>query len=514
MVDASLSDGGSGQGPGDPSSPPSSQLSPGTLISGIYRLVRLLGVGGMGEVWEARHERTKGRVALKLLLPEMGRHEEVLRRFQREVEITSGLNHPNIVPVSDADKLPDGRPYLVMEFLEGRDLTSAAGRPMALGEVTEIIEQTAMGLHAAHGQSIIHRDLKPANIFLVPLPGTPRPLVKILDFGISKAMDGLSRLTQTRSVIGTPYYMAPEQATGGMAAMDARADQFSLAAIAYELLTGRMAFEGDGMVNVIYKVVNEAPRTFAMLGTTAPAGVEVAILRGLSKSASGRFGSVLEFSQALKRAESSMVVEPRALVTAPITRETLLLPTTPVATTLRASVGQIEVAAGGMDSPEGATEAATNEAELGVVKPSKRKVIGLLAGGAALAAGILAIVTLRGSPADPQPSPTSAAPLTQTAAPAAAVPTATVPTPAPAAAREATPEPKPAAPPPATARPPESPAKTPIPVPAPLALTPRKTKAKPSATKSQSPDREVPSRIGKAPTGKSARHPGPLNDDL
>src|SRR5450432_980653 len=127
-------------------------LEPGTLVNGLYRLVRLVGVGGMGEVWEARHERTKGRVALKLLLPEMGRNEQVLLRFQREVEITSGLNHPNIVRVSDADKLPNGRPFLVMEFLDGHDLAKVTGRPMAFGEATEIIEQTAMGLHAAHGQ--------------------------------------------------------------------------------------------------------------------------------------------------------------------------------------------------------------------------------------------------------------------------------------------------------------------------------------------------------------------------
>src|SRR5450432_611507 len=214
-------------------------LEPGTLVNGLYRLVRLVGVGGMGEVWEARHERTKGRVALKLLLPEMGRNEQVLLRFQREVEITSGLNHPNIVRVSDADKLQNGRPFLVMEFLEGRDLShvSRTGKPLGLGETLDIIEQTAMGLEAAHRQSVIHRDLKPANLFVVPLAGTRRTVVKILDFGISKALDGLGQLTQSRSVMGTPNYMAPEQATGGASSVNARADQFSLAAIAYELFT-------------------------------------------------------------------------------------------------------------------------------------------------------------------------------------------------------------------------------------------------------------------------------------
>jgi serine/threonine protein kinase len=321
------------------------QMGPGTQVNRIYRLVRLLGAGGMGEVWEARHERTKGRVAIKLLLPEMGQDREVLRRFQREVEITSDLNHPNIVRVSDADNLPDGRPFLVMEFLEGQDLaTYAAGQRLELPRVIEIIEQAAMGLHAAHTRSVIHRDLKPANLFIIPLPGLERPLVKVLDFGISKALDGLSKLTQTRSLMGTPEYMAPEQATGGVSSMDARADQFSLAAIAYELLAGRRAFEGDGMVNVLYKVLNERPPSLASLGATVPRVVEDAVLKGLSKSADGRFGTVLEFSQAVKRGAETVlpgaIFNPsRFEISTPIVQA---MPSTPVVTTIGLTTGQIE----------------------------------------------------------------------------------------------------------------------------------------------------------------------------
>lgn len=332
--------------------PRRSDLEPGAVINGLYRLVRLLGVGGMGEVWEARHERTKGRVALKLLLSEMGHHEEVLLRFQREVEVTSGLNHPNIVRVNDADKLPNGRPFLVMELLEGRDLSyvSRMGQPLTLAETVEIIEQSAMGLQAAHGQSVIHRDLKPANLFLVSLPGTSRVLVKILDFGISKALDGLSHLTQSRNVMGTPHYMAPEQATGGASSVDARADQFSLAAIAYELLTGRMAFSGDGLANVILKVVHEMPPSFASLGIVTTPGVEAVVMRGLAKSADGRFGSVLELSDELKRAAKLGGGAERLQPAAPLPplARTLPLPllgapglTQPLPTTLRASAGQM-----------------------------------------------------------------------------------------------------------------------------------------------------------------------------
>jgi serine/threonine protein kinase len=330
------------------------QMGPGTQVNRIYRLVRLLGAGGMGEVWEARHERTRGRVAIKILLPEIGRDRELLRRFQREVEITSDLNHPNIVRVSDADKLPDGRPFLVMEFLEGQDLAAyAAGQRLGFPRVIDIVEQAAMGLHAAHSRSVIHRDLKPANLFIVPLPGLERPLVKILDFGISKALDGLSKLTKTRSLMGTPDYMAPEQATGGVSSMDARADQFALAAIAYELLAGRRAFEGDGMVNVLYKVLNEWPPSLASVGATAPRAVEDAVLKGLSKSPEGRFGTVLEFSQALKRgAETGLpgiIFKPSRLeaeVPTPIVQS---MPSTPVVPTIGGTTGQIEPL---KDSPE------------------------------------------------------------------------------------------------------------------------------------------------------------------
>jgi Protein kinase domain/PEGA domain len=290
-----------------PASAGQEQVGPGTLVNGIYRLVRCLAAGGMGEVWEGQHERTKGRVALKLLLPEMGRHREVLLRFQREIEVTSGLNHPNIVRVTDANTLPDGRPFLVMELLEGEDLSKILG-PLSLPAVCNIIEQTAQGLHAAHTRSVIHRDLKPENVFLVPLPGSAYPLVKILDFGISKALDGLSVLTRTHTMMGTPNYMAPEQATRGLSSMDSRADQFSLAAIAYELLTGHKAFEGDGMLNVLYRVVHEPPAGFAALGVLVLPAVEAVVMRGLSKSPQERYDSVLEFAEALRRAANSVGV--------------------------------------------------------------------------------------------------------------------------------------------------------------------------------------------------------------
>ncbi len=470
------------------------------LIGGIYRVVRLVGIGGMGEVWEARHERTKGRVALKLLLHEMGHHHEVLLRFQREVEITSGLNHPNIVRVSDADKLPDGRPYLVMEFLEGRDLTHVIGPPMSPAEVADIVEQTAMGLHAAHGQSIIHRDLKPANIFLVPLPGTSRALVKILDFGISKAVDGLSKLTQTRTLMGTPYYMAPEQATGGSSSMDARSDQFSLAAIAYELLTGRMAFAGDGIPNVLYKVVNEAPPSFASLGLTVGASVEATVMRGLSKSAADRYGTILEFGDALTEAtNSSAHAPPEGKVHV---QRTNLLPTATVATTtLRASTGEMESVGGSADSQDaiGGSTAASS---------SRRKAIGFIAAGAVLVVAVLTTLALHRSRAESQSRSKSSAmsggPSTPVASPVAHDP---LPAFVPPAVRE-----EPAAPV-ASARDRGKPAEPEPSQPTPHRAVP-KAASKISTREHPSHEHRAPIPTRRAATGISARHPGPLNDNL
>jgi serine/threonine-protein kinase len=472
-------------------------LAPGALVGGIYRLVRLMGAGGMGEVWEAQHERTKGRVALKVLLAEMGKHEEVLRRFQREVEITSGINHPNIVRVSDADSLPDGRPYLVMEFLEGSDLQKVAGgSAMPLAQVVEIIEQTAMGLHAAHAHSIIHRDLKPANLFLIRLPGTTRPLVKILDFGISKAIDGLSKLTHTHSIMGTPFYMAPEQATGGMTTMDGRADQFSLAAITYELLTGRMAFDGDGMVNVIYKVVNQEPPPFASVGLSLPAGVEHAVRRALSKQANDRFGSVLEFSEALKQAAAGAPVGAAADARpfAATKRSTKLLPTPP-STTLGESAAQIE-SVRRADFPD-------DEMARGRGGGKGR---GLWIGGAAVAvvAGAIAILALRpassvkedtASAHEPPPSVATQPPPAMTPPPPAAA--------APAPAQQA----------PAAAPPPPDPA----PKPAAIAAKPR-VEAQAPQVANEKPAAEGTSRHRPRPKANGsagkARQAAPMNDDL
>jgi serine/threonine-protein kinase len=284
-----------------------------------------------------------------------------------------------------------------MEFLEGHELSTLIrpGHPMLPPEAAEIIEQIALGLQAAHDQHVVHRDLKPANIFLVPLAGSGRVLVKILDFGISKAVDDLSRLTHTQSIMGTPHYMAPEQATGGSSSLDAKADQFSLAAIVYELLTGRMAFLGDGTMNVLYKVVHEMPPSFSALGIGAPTDLEAVVLRGLAKRPEERFPTVLAFARELKRTAglaSTMVKMP--LGRAADGSRTLRLPTA-ASTTLGGGTGELRAPEESERTNEGTQGRARGRVSAGGSANDKRSLRNRVRAsvlGAAVAAAVTAAI--------------------------------------------------------------------------------------------------------------------------
>jgi len=278
-------------------------LQPGQLIEDTYRIVRRVGEGGMGEVYEATHARLSGRYAIKLLLREVASDPTLMARFQREAQITSSLRHPSIVQVLDFRQLPSGVPYIVMEFLDGVDLATEIQKgPMPLPRVQALLEQIASGLSAAHEQGIIHRDLKPANLFLVVLPGSHSELVKIVDFGISKARAANTQLTQASTVMGTPQYMAPEQAMGRGDVLDARADQFSLATIAYEMIAGRCAFAGDSIPMVLYQLVHTEPPPLLVRGQSISPAVDAVIRRGLAKRPENRYASVLDFARAFSAA--------------------------------------------------------------------------------------------------------------------------------------------------------------------------------------------------------------------
>jgi serine/threonine protein kinase len=248
---------------------PDSSLGP----EGRYRLVRQLGVGGMGEVWEADDTVLGRRVALKVLVQELADDARATRRFVREARATAKLTHPNVTRIYDFGR-DGGLPYLVMELLEGDTLADRlAGGPMPPAEAARIGAAVADALDAAHGRGIIHRDVKPSNVLL-----TPAGEVKVMDFGIAAAADETHSTTGS-GLYGTAAYISPERAAG-QAATPA-ADLYSLGAVLYELLTGRPPFLGDSPMLVVRAHLHERPRPVRELAPWVPA--RLARLSGLPR---------------------------------------------------------------------------------------------------------------------------------------------------------------------------------------------------------------------------------------
>ena len=270
----------------------------GSIVAGTYEIVRVLGRGGMGAVWEAHHSRLPGkRVAIKVLHASVADDPEALARFRREAEIACRLGHPNIVEVHDFNKLDDGSPYLILELLEGESLDDRLRKgALSIEDCEAYMRQIASALQCAHAQGVIHRDLKPQNIFLVPSPtGVGPDIVKVLDFGISKIRGSQTVQTQDSTLLGTPQYMAPEQAVGQHDKADARTDIFALGAMLYELLSGQPAFGGQNIPEVVYKVVHVEEAPLTALVTDIPPDKAAAIHKALSKAQDDRFATVDEF---------------------------------------------------------------------------------------------------------------------------------------------------------------------------------------------------------------------------
>jgi serine/threonine protein kinase len=287
-------------------SPATPTLSVGQIVADTYRIVRRIGAGGMGEIYEATHLRLAGRYAIKLLRPEIAATPEALARFKREAMVTSALRHPNIVQVVDFSALEGGAPFLVMELLDGPELAKViAAGPVPLSRVVPMVKQIASGLTAAHESHVVHRDLKPQNIFVLEVVGHEQELIKIVDFGISKVRDLATNLTTKATVMGTVQYMSPEQARGAIDDIDAKTDQFALAAIVYEMLTGQDAFVGDSATSVLYQIVHEAPRGLVDPNSSIPAAVRAVLRRALAKDKNERFATVMAFSTALEAAASA-----------------------------------------------------------------------------------------------------------------------------------------------------------------------------------------------------------------
>ncbi|MDI1482348.1 serine/threonine-protein kinase [Polyangium sp. y55x31] len=251
-------------------------LGIGDTLGGRFELVRLAGTGGMGEIYEAREHATGERLAVKVL--RVGR-EEAAERFEREAQILSTSSHPHIVRYVARGALPTGEPWLVMEWLEGEDLASRLRRgPLGVAECVRLLRAAAEALGAMHARGVVHRDIKPSNLFLV---GGRIEGLKVLDFGIAQ-LPGASRLTDTGLILGTPGYMAPEQARD-REAVDARADVFSLGAVLFECLTGRPAFRGGTFLAVMSKTLFEEPPRLREFVPGAPEALEALLMRMLSK---------------------------------------------------------------------------------------------------------------------------------------------------------------------------------------------------------------------------------------
>ncbi len=327
----------------------------GQTLRGTYRIVESIDSGGMGVVFAAEHVRLRRRVAVKVLAQHLAADGSALARFQREADIVSRLAHPHIVQILDFDTTEDGAPYIVMEMLEGESLAQrlAARGPIELVECVRIAAQVASALASAHAAGIVHRDLKPANIYLVNVGGE-RSFVKLLDFGISKHASS-SALTGEFDILGTPDYMAPEQAMGRTALVDPRADQFSLAAISYEMLAGDTPFSADDVSAVLGRVINDTPLGLKERGVDVPADVDRVLLTAMAKSPLQRFPDVGVFIDELARAAScSISVMPRAVLlsqrapapsNAPIER----VSHAPLAVTIAASAPPASVRAPGPD---------------------------------------------------------------------------------------------------------------------------------------------------------------------
>jgi hypothetical protein len=286
---------------------PAPLLREGELFDNTYRLMRLLGEGSMGAVYEATHARLAGRYAIKLLLVKPTVGSEPIALFDREARITSLVQHPNIVQVIDHNTTADGTEYLVMEYLAGESLAQRLMRtgPLALDVVVGIVEQIAAGLSAAHARRVVHRDLKPDNVFLVPVEGREADAVKILDFGISKVKGKRwGRQAPEGTVMGTPLYMAPEQIEGRVGDADAATDQFALAVMVYEMLTGRTPFRAD-TAGEVFALVRHGDPPPMELGRD----LELLVRRGMAKSNRERFPSVTDFSDALRAAAAGRLRE-------------------------------------------------------------------------------------------------------------------------------------------------------------------------------------------------------------
>ncbi|MDI1447331.1 serine/threonine-protein kinase [Polyangium sp. 6x1] len=275
-------------------------LQPGNIIEGKYRIVGLLGQGGMGAVYEGENERIHRRVAIKVLHASVSGKEDVVQRFEREAQAAGRIGSEHIVEVLDLGNLPTGERFMVMEFLDGQSLGDRIKKRKRLTpqELAPLIHGLLEGLAAAHDAGIVHRDLKPDNVYLINNKNQ-RDFVKILDFGVSKfsALDTDMSMTKTGAVMGTPYYMSPEQARGGK--IDARSDLYSVGVVMYQAITGRLPFQAQTFNELVFKIALESPDPAELVVPNLEPNFAAIIAKAMIRDANIRFQTAREFQAAV-----------------------------------------------------------------------------------------------------------------------------------------------------------------------------------------------------------------------
>ncbi|HVV48638.1 MAG TPA: serine/threonine-protein kinase [Polyangia bacterium] len=424
---------------GDASPPAADDPLIGTVVSERYRILRKVGEGGMGAVYQAEHALIEKRVALKILFADLTRRPDLVMRFLQEAKSASRIGQENVIDISDFGQSPDGLVYIAMEFLEGEDLgrTLKAEKHLPWLRARPILMQITKALRAAHAKGIIHRDMKPENVYLIQKEGRP-DFVKVLDFGIAKVVsadenDG-PRLTQTGMIFGTPEYMSPEQAQGHPP--DHRVDVYAVGCIMYHMLTGAVPFTADSFMGILTKHLLEPviPPRQRRPELDIPADVEAVCLRAMEKERDKRYPDMDAFYKALGEAggvpfePSNVFLPPMASLKYPRLTETNQV-------AARESKTAISV------SPPARTfeDERPQRAEAASAGMAPAVKIGLGVAGAVVVAVVLALA-LRGGPAAPSataaagaspartpatmagPKPGAPAPATQPPAAAAAPP--------------------------------------------------------------------------------------------
>jgi len=459
---------------------------PGDVVGGKFKIEGVLGTGGMGVVFTARHVQLGQKVAIKVLRRKTAASPDAVSRFLREARTAVNLQSAHVVRVMDVGTLDDGLPYMVMEHLTGTDLCDLLGQRKAL-PVEEAVDYVLQGMEAvaeAHSMGLVHRDLKPANLFLTTRPDGSG-LVKVLDFGISKATEGSEQgdqsLTATSAVMGSPMYMSPEQLRSSKN-VDTRTDIWALGIILYELVSGRFPFEDETVTGLCARIAADPPVPLREHRPDVPPAFEAVVARCLAKNMKDRPQTVGELAVALRpfaSAEVQLAVDRIVRIGGPPqARQGSIpdgLPSSP------GSHGMVNVR-GGISSPTGFADTVGATSQVTTSRKGRLTIPVLVAAGA-LAAVVLAgglFMTLRSLPARVVASDgtttTAAAPTAPTAAPpvSAAIPATapTAPTPSSSAAASAA-TPTPSAHP--SARPPAWTA-------TPLTATPVKTPGKPGPT--------------------------------